>query len=103
MIKIQIYNCNGELLGSDKMDNSVYDFNFKMLKAFDFIPATKLRKDYIIGKFLLQDCENDLHSDERPTVFTVKKYKLLCKNTDTLKQFDDEANSIWKEFENNSK
>ncbi len=99
-MEIEVFKKTGEKIGTNSYTNSTcYDWCLKTAKSFEFIPEEGLRDDYVLGKFLLEDSEFKESVDEKQSrKFIVSRYKLLCKNKDPKKQFDDDANSKWKEF-----
>lgn len=82
-------------IGSDVMDSESYTWQLKTAKCFEFI--AKDRKKYVTGKFLVtNDVEiTKLSDDETKYVFKILNCKLLLRNIDPEKQFDDDANSQW--------
>lgn len=96
-IKIKIFEAGTKkLVGKDILDGNSFDWHEKNLCSFDFIPEDT--ENFVLGKFLTEDIKEKSEKDDT-VEFYINKYKLLQRNKDPKKQFDDELNSKWKEFE----
>ena len=96
MIFIKVLDkSTGLEIGTDVMDSESYTWQLKTAKCFEFI--AKNRKKYVTGKFLVtSDVEiTKLSDDETTIVFKISNCKLLLRNINPEKQFDDAANSQW--------
>lgn len=83
------------------MNKNFFDWNKNIAKSFEFVLSEEFQNNYVLGKFLLEDCVQEEQENEKTTDFYVSNCKFLCRNKDPDKQFDDEANSKWEEFPNN--
>lgn len=96
MIFIKVLDkSTGLEIGTDVMDLESYTWQLETAKCFEFI--AKNRKKYVTGKFLVtSDVEiTKLSDDETTIVFKISNCKLLLRNINPEKQFDDAANSQW--------
>lgn len=93
MFIINVYDDKGRI-GNSKMDLESYNWNHNILHSFGFIPDDP---KYVYGIFMLEDSEEKKISDSEFT-YKVSKYKLLLRNTNPDKQFDDTENSKWVKF-----
>lgn len=98
MKKIEVLNESKEKIGSDSYDNASYKWHKENVHSFDFIPSENLLNDYVLGKFLLEDAQIVETENNDTKQFVVSRYKLLCRNKNPKKQFDDAENSRWEEF-----
>lgn len=96
-IKIEVFNkTNGELIGTDSYNENSYNWHLNTVKSFEFIPKNK---DYVLGKFLVNS-DISTTTKNQITSFFITEFKMLKRNCDPQKQFDDVANSIWEKFPN---
>ena len=95
MFSIRVFDDKTNLeIGKSKMNEEAYKWNHNIANSFGFIPFDS---KYVYGIFLLRDAE-EIKISEKEFIYKVSKYKLLLRNINPDRQFDDIENSKWIEL-----